>query len=263
MNRLYYESLCQSTDEDFELIIIDNGSTDGSVEFFRSQDNVIVIENGGNYSYPYCQNRGIEAASGETLAFFNNDIILSPHWDTGIRQLLGKDRHEILSLASNDRMGDKRSTRRLSHRWKRIKYPIISVIGQRRFALKMMLKLCYGNWENFCKKINEKYANQTAIGFSGSAIIMTRKGLEILSGWDPTQQAADFDIFYRSVVRHRQVGDIEPLKIASGVFHHHFRRLTLRCEYPPFADADRLIPLHEKWSAAERADFDSLISADY
>lgn len=124
MNRLYYESIVETTDGDWELIVIDNGSTDGSREFFEGLGGrVRVIANDGNYSYPYCQNAGIEAAKGEILAFLNNDIFLSPHWDTRLRQLLGKDGYEVLSLASNDRMGDARATRRVSRRWKRINIP--------------------------------------------------------------------------------------------------------------------------------------------
>lgn len=260
MNRLYYESLSKSTDGEFELIIIDNGSDDGSVEFFSNLPNVKVIKNPANYSYPYCQNIGIKAAKGDILAFFNNDIILSPHWDTRIKNLIGKNNCEVLSLASNDRMGDKNATKKLSRRWKRIKYPIITTLGQKKFALKLMITLCYGKWDKFCEKIHQKYQNKLIPGFSGSAIIMTRKALKLIGEWDPTQQAADFDIFYRTMQRHEQKGDISPLKTAAGIFHHHFRRLTLRCDYPPFADADHLIPLEQKWSSSDRIRYNRLLS---
>lgn len=99
MNKLYYESLLATTDGDWELIIIDNGSTDGSVEYFESLGSrVKVIRNDGNYSYPYCQNIGIKAAVGEVLAFFNNDIILSPHWDSRMLRVLGKDGYQWFLL---------------------------------------------------------------------------------------------------------------------------------------------------------------------
>ncbi|MDD2962187.1 MAG: glycosyltransferase [Muribaculaceae bacterium] len=59
MNKLYWEYLNRYTTVPYELIIVDNGSTDGSLEFFQNLEKyypVTVIANDGNYSYPYCQN---------------------------------------------------------------------------------------------------------------------------------------------------------------------------------------------------------------
>lgn len=250
MNRLYYKSLVETTDGEWELIVIDNGSTDGSREFFENiGGNVKVIVNDGNYSYPYCQNEGIDAARGDVYAFFNNDILLSPHWDTRMAGILGKDGYEVLSLASNDRMGDEEATRCISRRWKRIKYPLIFTLGQRNLSLKMMTRLTYRDWERHCQRVWERYGTSTRIGFSGSAVMMTRRGVELVGKWDPTEQAADFDLFLRTLQRAETHGDIKPLSIVSGVFHHHFRRLTLRCDYPPFKDGDQLRGLEEKWGA--------------
>lgn len=78
---------------------------------------------------------------------------------------------------------------------------------------------------------------------------MTRRAIEIFGGWDPSQQAADFDMFMRTVERHEQVGDMQPMSIVSGIMHHHFRRLTLRCDYPPFKDGANLRTLESKWGA--------------
>ena len=60
MNRLYFEYLEKYTVHPFELIIIDNASTDESPAFFRNKG-VKLITNDGNYSYPHCQNQGIAA----------------------------------------------------------------------------------------------------------------------------------------------------------------------------------------------------------
>ncbi len=259
MNRLYWESVTANTDGDWELIIVDNGSTDGSREFFEALGpRVKVIANDGNYSYPYCQNRGIAVAKGDTFAFFNNDIILPPHWDSRMLKVLGRDGNEVLTLASNDRAGDAVSTRRLSHRWKRIKYPVITLFGQRRRALKAMIWLSYGSWEKFCEKMWHKYGLGLRLGFSGSAVMMTRKAVDIFGGWDPSQQAADFDMFLRTMQRAETVGDIKPMSVVGGVFHHHFRRLTMRCDYPPFADADNLRAVSDKW---DRSTYDRYIAA--
>jgi len=253
MNRLFYQSIVESTIGSWELIIIDNGSTDGSREFFEQKGkNVHVIANDGNYSYPYCQNKGIEAAKGDILAFLNNDIRLSTGWNERLQVILGKDGYDVLSLASNDRMGSAAETRHISRKWKRIKYPMIFLFGRRQWALRAMTYLTYGKWNRFCEHLWNKHGLALELGFSGSAIIMTRRALEILGPWDPTQQTADFDIYCRSCLRHEKAGDIQPLHIVSGIMHHHYRRLTMYCKYPPFKDKDVLIPFEEKWDDATR-----------
>jgi GT2 family glycosyltransferase len=250
MNKLFWEYLQKYTDSPFELIIIDNASADGSREFFQSlpKDKVKVIENDANYSYPYCQNQGIAAAKYDVLVFLNNDLLASNHWDKRLLEVLGKNKREVLSLASNDRIFDKAETKKISRRWKRIKYPVIQLFGQRLFALKLMFKLCYGNWEQYTSKIFKRYGYTFTIGFSGSAIAMTRKAIELLGMWDVSQQGADFDLFYRSCFRAETVGDIEPMSIINGVFVHHYRRLTLYSKYPPFKDKDQLRTLESKWT---------------
>jgi GT2 family glycosyltransferase len=250
MNKLFWQYLLKYTDNPFELIIIDNASTDGSREFFQSlpKDKVKVIENEANYSYPHCQNQGIAVARYDTFVFLNNDLLVSPQWDTRLLNVLGKKNRDTLSLASNDRLFNEIETKKISRRWKRIKYPVLSLFGTRLFALKLMVKLCYGNWEQFTEKIFKRYGYSFTVGFSGSAIAMTRRAIEILGEWDISQQGADFDLFYRSCFRAETVGDIEPLSIINGVFIHHYRRLTLYdSKLITFKDEDNLRSIESKW----------------
>jgi GT2 family glycosyltransferase len=249
MNKLFWEYLLKYTEKPFELIIIDNISTDGSREFFLSlpKDTVKVIENDANYSYPHCQNQGIAIAKYDVLVFLNNDVLVSNHWDTRMLEVLGKNKREVLSFASNERIFDKATTKKISRRWRRIKYPIIYLFGQQLFALKLMVKLCYGNWERYTSKIFNQYALSLTIGFSGSAIAMTRKAIELLGMWDISQQGADFDLFYRSCFRAETAGDIEPMSIVNGVFIHHYTRLTAYAKHLPFKDKDQLRTVESKW----------------
>jgi glycosyltransferase involved in cell wall biosynthesis len=111
MNRLYWEKLKQYTSLPFELIIIDNNSTDGSVDFFESVG-ARVIRNKGNYSYPYCQNQGIEVAKYDILAFFNNDIIVCPQWDKRMLEIMTQENIDFISPATNDRTETTASTKK-------------------------------------------------------------------------------------------------------------------------------------------------------
>ena len=248
MNRIYLDSLRNSTEGEWELIVIDNGSTDGSAEFFESAPgNIRVIRNNGNYSYPYCQNQGIKVAQGDVLAFLNNDILLSKGWDKRIGMILGKDGYEFLTLSSNDYMLNRHEAKIINRRFKWVKYPLLKLRGATRDSLKLMKVLTYGNFDRFCEKIWKRDGLKTKPGFSGSAVIISRRGLEIMGEWDPTQQGADYDLFFRTVERSRTVGDIKPLSVVGGIYHHHYSRLTFRHKFPPFVDRDNIRLVEDKW----------------
>jgi len=260
MNRLFLQSLRESTVGEWELIVIDNGSTDGSTEFFESAGpNVRVIRNDGNYSYPYCHNLGIETARGEVYAFFNNDICLSDRWDIHMNEILGCDGYEALTLVSNDNMLSVRDAHKINRRFKRIKYPLLFLFGHKEWVLKLMLKITYGNWKRFCDELWKECETRTCPGFAGSAVMMTKRGIELLGKWDPTQQGADFDLFFRSVERWKEFGDVKPLSLVGGVYHHHFSRLTVKAGYPQYKDIANLRTMEEKWDAGKIKEYKALI----
>jgi GT2 family glycosyltransferase len=58
----------------FEIIVSDNGSTDGSIEFIRKNFPAIqVIENGGNLGFARGNNVGIRASTGDYVLILNPD----------------------------------------------------------------------------------------------------------------------------------------------------------------------------------------------
>lgn len=64
-----------------ELIMVDNGSTDGSVEFMQQQfPEVKVIRNRTNLGFCKANNLGAKAARGKYVAFLNNDTRVHPAW---------------------------------------------------------------------------------------------------------------------------------------------------------------------------------------
>jgi hypothetical protein len=65
----------------FEILLVDNGSTDGSAAFVRERwPAVRVIESGGNLGFAEGNNVGARAARGEWLAFLNNDTAAESDW---------------------------------------------------------------------------------------------------------------------------------------------------------------------------------------
>ncbi len=71
-------SLSKQTFRSFELILVDNGSTDGSVEYVRSLFPwVRVIENGRNLGFAAGNNIGIRASHGDFVVVLNNDTVVT------------------------------------------------------------------------------------------------------------------------------------------------------------------------------------------
>jgi GT2 family glycosyltransferase len=64
-----------------ELIVVDNGSHDGSVEYLELEHpDVRVLPLGRNTGFAYAANRGLEAARCEFVALVNTDVVLAPDW---------------------------------------------------------------------------------------------------------------------------------------------------------------------------------------
>lgn len=63
----------------FETIVIDNGSTDGSVAFCRARYPAVrVIANAGNVGVAAAYNQGIRASAAPFVMTLNNDVALEP-----------------------------------------------------------------------------------------------------------------------------------------------------------------------------------------
>ena len=251
MNQIYWENLAKHTKQSFELIVIDNASTDASASFFESVG-ARVIRNPGNYSYPVSQNQGIAIARGEWLAFLNNDIIVSEGWDETLIANAEHNQLDVITSCGIERIESKAATKKLRRRWNRIR-GLVGLFGTGRNSLLLMHKWMYGNWAAFCKNRQENFRHQAVEGFVGNTVMLSRRALNILGPWDETQQAADFDLFLRTAMRVREVGDIRPMHIALDCFNHHYIRLTMKGGYPPFVDKDKLIPLEQKWTTEQRA----------
>lgn len=69
-------SLKRQTFTDFEVILVDNGSTDNSIEICRSvYPDIKVISNLDNTGFSHAVNQGIKAAEGEYVILLNNDTV--------------------------------------------------------------------------------------------------------------------------------------------------------------------------------------------
>ncbi len=73
------ESLCQQTVRDFEVIGVDSGSTDQTIQIFRSFEKRLDVKiysiDPGEFTYPFACNFGAQQASGETIGYLSGHSV--------------------------------------------------------------------------------------------------------------------------------------------------------------------------------------------
>jgi len=87
-------SIADHTPEPYELIVIDNGSSDGTVAWLREQSaadtRINLIENSTNRGFAAGCNQGIQSARGEYILLLNNDTVVTTGWLSGLREVLDR-----------------------------------------------------------------------------------------------------------------------------------------------------------------------------
>jgi GT2 family glycosyltransferase len=74
-------ALREQTVDQLELIVVDNGSTDGSVEFIRERfPEAVVLPLPVNLGFAGGVNIGMNASNGEFIALLNNDAVPDRRW---------------------------------------------------------------------------------------------------------------------------------------------------------------------------------------
>ncbi|HEX2282667.1 MAG TPA: glycosyltransferase family 2 protein [Thermomicrobiales bacterium] len=92
-SRMCLASLLENTDyPNYEIIVVDNASSDGTVEDLRrlagSIPNVKVILNDHNAGFGPGNNQGLASATGEILVLLNNDTVVPHGWLTRLARHL-------------------------------------------------------------------------------------------------------------------------------------------------------------------------------
>jgi GT2 family glycosyltransferase len=74
------DSIRRSTRAECELIVVDNASTDGSLEYLRSLRDITLIENWTNVGCPPARAQAMAIARGAYLVLLDNDAIVTAGW---------------------------------------------------------------------------------------------------------------------------------------------------------------------------------------
>lgn len=74
-------SVTSQTYRNYEILVVDNDSTDGSVEYIESKfPSVRIIRNSQNEGFARACNKGMVCSRGEYIAVLNSDMELDRHW---------------------------------------------------------------------------------------------------------------------------------------------------------------------------------------
>jgi glycosyltransferase involved in cell wall biosynthesis len=86
-------SLKEQDFKDFEIIVVDNNSTDKTGEIAKKLGAILVFEK--NQGIAFARNKGAKIAKGEILVFTDADTILPKNWLSRIKEEFEKDKELI------------------------------------------------------------------------------------------------------------------------------------------------------------------------
>jgi GT2 family glycosyltransferase len=158
-------SLMSQTYQDFEIIVVDNASTDGSEEFIRTNYPMIkVVQTGKNLGYPAGNNAGFEVAEGEYIAVVNPDTVADPQWLAELIKPLERD-HTIAATTSK------------------------ILIYYQKDRINTCANTSHLTGLTFCRGLNksvDEFNNFQAVGaVSGCSFAIRRDVLKYINGFDP------------------------------------------------------------------------------
>lgn len=77
---------------DYEIIVVDNHSSDGSVELINNKHKgVVLINSGGNYGFAKANNMGLKVAKGEKILFLNPDTEFIEEFDVKMLEAIDNE----------------------------------------------------------------------------------------------------------------------------------------------------------------------------
>ena len=83
------DSLAAQTLAPTEVVVVDNGSSDGSAALASGRPGVRVVELGRNLGFAAAANRGIGTVETESVALVNTDVVLAADWLERMQAALG------------------------------------------------------------------------------------------------------------------------------------------------------------------------------
>lgn len=231
------ESVLRHTRPPYELVLVDNGSSDGTPAYLDElrrrpgPERVVVVRNAENKGFPAGCNQGLAEAWGDSVVFLNNDTVVAAGWLDGLI------------------------------RWTRSGGAKVGLVGavSNYVAAPQQVDIDYtdpAGIDLFAARRRQAFAGQ-ALEFprlSGFCLLATREALRAVGGFDERFGIGFFDDD-DLCLRVRQAG--YRLLVALDVFVHHYGSRTFRA-----LGIDTERQLHEnferfqqKWGPAHAAPY--------
>jgi len=162
--RMCVESVFRNTSEPFELIVVDQGSTDGTVEYLqrlqRDHTHVKIVTNHRDIGFAAGNNRAAKLAEGPILVFLNNDVIVSPYWLGDLTRPLVEDSTLAATGPTSNATGELQFDRHSIGRIRRIPDDIESYAAAKR-QLMIGRTWYFHRLAGFCLSIKKEVFEET------------------------------------------------------------------------------------------------------
>lgn len=114
------ESIERNTPEPHEVILVDNGSSDGTLPFLRElcarMSQYRLIENGENLGFAAGCNIGMRQAKGGRILLLNNDVVVTRGWLAGLLECLEREPHSAIVGPMTNEIAGAQRVRETSYR---------------------------------------------------------------------------------------------------------------------------------------------------
>jgi len=220
------ESIMAHTRLPFELVIVDNNSTDGTRSYLknlqRKYENVHVIFNKENRGFGAGNNQGAELAKGQYLLFLNNDVLVYENWLETL----------VASIEKDDRIG--------------MVGPITNYISGRQIVKDVPYEK--DDFISFAKAIHERNKGKLTPRrrLAGFALLTRREDFFRVGGFDESLGIGNFEDD-DLCLRYRQEGLV--LMCDESVFIHHYGSQTFKANHIDYKQSlrERGEKFRKKW----------------
>lgn len=86
-----FQSIREQTAAPSRILVIDNGSVDGTLEYLREWPTIHVLRNNRNLGFAHAHNQGISLSDADAVLIVNQDLILDPRCIEELTAALARD----------------------------------------------------------------------------------------------------------------------------------------------------------------------------